>query len=117
LKDSQTSNQGKYRFEPTKSLFVKSAGTNFTAASSQVNQDFWIRYWLQQGAFKPDSECEVANSASCSWQSGKQGTMDALVPEILFHCIVTDKVGFIAALTAEMWKNHPEEYFMMCRLG
>ncbi len=27
--------------------------------------------------------------------------------------IVKDKIGFVAALTAEIWKNHPEEYFAM----
>jgi bicarbonate transport system substrate-binding protein len=27
--------------------------------------------------------------------------------------IVKDKIGFMAALTAEIWKNHPEEYLAM----
>jgi len=28
-----------------------------------------------------------------------------------YHC--QDKIGFMSVLTAEMWKNHPEEYFAM----
>jgi bicarbonate transport system substrate-binding protein len=27
--------------------------------------------------------------------------------------IVKDQIGFLAVLTAEMWKNHPEEYFAL----
>ncbi len=102
-----------------KSLFgqLKSAGTDFTAAYTfpQVNQDFWIRYWLAAGGINPDSEVKLLTvPAAQTVANMKTGTMDAFsTGDPWPFRIVTDKIGFMAALTAEMWKNHPEEYFAM----
>jgi bicarbonate transport system substrate-binding protein len=103
----------------TKSLFgqLKSAGTDFTAAYTfpHVNQDFWLRYWLAAGGINPDSEVKLLTvPAAQTVANMKTGTMDAFsTGDPWPYRIVTDKVGFMAALTAEMWKNHPEEYFAM----
>jgi ABC-type nitrate/sulfonate/bicarbonate transport system substrate-binding protein len=44
----------------------------------------------------------------------KTGTMDAFsTGDPWPYRIVKDKIGFIPALTAEIWKGHPEEYFAM----
>mgnify|MGYP002776771507 CR=1 FL=1 len=44
----------------------------------------------------------------------KTGTIDASsTGDPWPFCLVNDKIGFMTALTAEIWKNHPEEYFAM----
>ncbi|PIG95005.1 CmpA/NrtA family ABC transporter substrate-binding protein [Gloeocapsopsis sp. IPPAS B-1203] len=98
------------------SLFaqLKSAGTQFTAAYTfpQANQDLWIRYWLAAGGIDPDSEVKLLTvPAAQTVANMKTGTMDAFsTGDPWPYRIVTDGIGYMAALTAEMWKNHPEEY-------
>ncbi|MBW4640689.1 MAG: ABC transporter substrate-binding protein [Gloeocapsa sp. UFS-A4-WI-NPMV-4B04] len=102
-----------------KSLFgqLKSAGTDFTAAYTfpQVNQDFWIRYWLAAGGINPDAEVKLLTVPTAQTVANmKTGTMDAFsTGDPWPYRIVKDDIGFMAVLTAEMWKNHPEEYFAM----
>ncbi|OKH28734.1 CmpA/NrtA family ABC transporter substrate-binding protein [Chroogloeocystis siderophila] len=98
------------------SLFaqLKSAGTQFTAAYTfpHANQDLWIRYWLAAGGIDPDSEVKLLTvPAAQTVANMKTGTMDAFsTGDPWPYRIVTDGIGYMAALTAEMWKNHPEEY-------
>ncbi|HEY9804079.1 MAG TPA: CmpA/NrtA family ABC transporter substrate-binding protein [Leptolyngbyaceae cyanobacterium] len=99
-----------------KSLFskLKSSPTPFTAAQTfpGVNQDFWIRYWLAAGGIDPDADIKLLTvPAAQTVANMKTGTMDAFsTGDPWPYRIVKDKIGFLAALTAEMWKNHPEEY-------
>ncbi|MBD1838801.1 ABC transporter substrate-binding protein [Coleofasciculus sp. FACHB-64] len=96
---------------------LKSAKTPFTAAYtfSQVNQDFWIRYWLAGNGIDPDTEVKLIPVPSAQTVANmKTGTMDAFsTGDPWPYRIVKDKIGFISALTAEIWKCHPEEYFAM----
>ncbi len=102
-----------------KGLFdqLKSSKTPFTAAYTfaQVNQDFWIRYWLAAGGVNPDTEVKlIPVPAAQTVANMKTGTMDAFsTGDPWPYRIVNDKIGFMAVLTGEMWKNHPEEYFAM----
>jgi bicarbonate transport system substrate-binding protein len=102
-----------------KSLFsqLKSTNTPFTAAQTfpAVNQDFWIRYWLAAGDIDPDADIKLLTvPAAQTVANMKTGTMDAFsTGDPWPYRIVKDKIGFLAALTAEIWKNHPEEYFAM----
>ncbi|NWF59429.1 MAG: ABC transporter substrate-binding protein [Fischerella sp.] len=102
-----------------KSLFsqLKSTNTPFTAAQTfpAVNQDFWIRYWLAAGGIDPDADIKLLTvPAAQTVANMKTGTMDAFsTGDPWPYRIVKDKIGFLAALTAEIWKNHPEEYFAM----
>jgi len=94
-------------------LSAKSAGTNFTAACPD-NQDFWIATGWQRYQLT-DSEVKLTVPASRPRgkdEKGNDGCFSTGDP--WSYRIVTDKIGFIAALTAEMWKNHPEEYFLRC---
>ena len=99
-----------------KSLFskLKSSPTPFTAAQTfpHVNQDFWIRYWLAAGGIDPDADIKLLTvPAAQTVANMKTGTMDAFsTGDPWPYRIVKDKIGFLAALTAEIWKNHPEEY-------
>lgn len=102
-----------------KNLFgqLKSANTPFTAAYTfaQVNQDFWIRYWLAAGGVDPTTEVKlIPVPAAQTVANMKTGTMDAFsTGDPWPFRIVKDKIGFLAMLTAQMWKNHPEEYFAL----
>jgi len=102
-----------------KSLFskLKASPTPFTAAQTfpHVNQDFWIRYWLAAGGIDPDTDVKLLTVPSAQTVANmKTGTMDAFsTGDPWPYRIVKDKTGFMAALTAEIWKNHPEEYLAM----
>jgi len=96
---------------------LKSTPTPFTAAYTfaHVNQDFWIRYWLAAGGVNPDTEVKlIPVPAAQTVANMKTGTMDAFsTGDPWPYRIVNDKIGFLAVLTGQMWKNHPEEYFAL----
>lgn len=96
---------------------LKASPTPFTAAYTfaKVNQEFWIRYWLAASGINPDTDVKLlAIPAAQTVASMKTGTMDAFsTGDPWPYRIVKDKIGFLAALTAEIWKNHPEEYFAL----
>jgi bicarbonate transport system substrate-binding protein len=107
------------KIDSGKSVFDKlnSAKTPFTAAQTfpAVNQDFWIRYWLAANGINPDTDIKLLTvPAAQTVASMKTGTMDAFsTGDPWPFRIVQDKIGFLATLTAEMWKNHPEEYLAL----
>lgn len=96
---------------------LKGENTPFTAAQTfpKVNQDFWIRYWLAASGIDPDNDIKLLTVPSAQTVANmKTGTMDAFsTGDPWPYRIVKDKIGFLATLTAEMWKNHPEEYLAM----
>jgi bicarbonate transport system substrate-binding protein len=101
-----------------KSLFAElKSSTPFTAAFTfpHVNQDLWIRYWLAAGGINPDTDVKLLTvPAAQTVANMKTGTMDAFsTGDPWPYRLVKDKIGYMAALTAEIWKNHPEEYFAM----
>ncbi|RAM50887.1 MAG: bicarbonate-binding protein [Hapalosiphonaceae cyanobacterium JJU2] len=101
-----------------KSLFTQlKSSTPFTAAFTfpHVNQDLWIRYWLAASGIDPDADVKLLTvPAAQTVANMKTGTMDAFsTGDPWPNRLVRDKIGFMAALTAEIWKNHPEEYFAM----
>lgn len=103
----------------SKALFdqLKSNGQQFTAAYTfpGVNQDFWIRYWLAASGIDPDADVKLLTvPAAQTVANMKTGTMDAFsTGDPWPYRIVKDGVGFIAALTADIWKAHPEEYLAL----
>ncbi len=102
-----------------KALFsgLKSAGTKFKAAYTfpSANQELWIRYWLAANGINPDTDVELLTvPAAQTVANMKTGTMDAFsTGDPWPYRIVKDGIGFMATLTAEIWKNHPEEYLAM----
>ncbi len=98
-----------------KSLFTElKSSAPFTAAFTfpHVNQDLWIRYWLAASGIDPDADVKLLTvPAAQTVANMKTGTMDAFsTGDPWPYRLVKDKIGFMAALTAEIWKNHPEEY-------
>lgn len=96
---------------------TKSEGAKFKAAYTfpKANQEFWIRYWLAANEINPDTDVELLTVPSAQTVANmKTGSMDAFsTGDPWPYRIVKDKVGFIPALTAEIWKAHPEEYLAM----
>ena len=96
---------------------TKSEGAKFKAAFTfpKANQEFWIRYWLAANGVDPDTDIELLTVPSAQTVANmKTGTMDAFsTGDPWPFRIVKEKIGFVSALTAEIWKAHPEEYLAM----
>jgi bicarbonate transport system substrate-binding protein len=96
---------------------LKAAGTPFKAAYTfpRANQDFWIRYWLAAAGINPDTDVDlIAVPAAQTVANMKTGTMDGFsTGDPWPYRIVKDNIGFMSALTSEIWPFHPEEYFAM----
>ncbi|WP_088890965.1 CmpA/NrtA family ABC transporter substrate-binding protein [Leptolyngbya ohadii] len=96
---------------------LKAANTPFTAAYTfpGANQELWIRYWLAAGGINPDTDVKlIAVPPPQTVANMKTGTMDGFsTGDPWPYRIVQENIGFMAALTAQMWKDHPEEYFAM----
>lgn len=94
--------------------FQANQGRKFKAAHTfpNVNQDFWIRYWFAAGGIDPDTDIDLlAVPPAETVQGMRNGTMDAFsTGDPWPYRIVADDIGFMSALTHEMWAFHPEEY-------
>lgn len=94
--------------------FEKAEGRKFKAAHTfpNVNQDFWIRYWFAASGVDPDRDIDLLAVPSAETVQGmRTGTMDAFsTGDPWPYRIVTDGIGYMAALTHQIWKFHPEEY-------
>ncbi|MDB9513310.1 CmpA/NrtA family ABC transporter substrate-binding protein [Kamptonema animale CS-326] len=90
------------------------AGTPFKAAYTfpKVNQDLWIRYWLAASNIDPDTDVSLLTvPAAQTVANMKTGSMDGFSTGDPWPLrIVKEKIGFMSALTAQIWKGHPEEY-------
>ncbi|WP_088890699.1 CmpA/NrtA family ABC transporter substrate-binding protein [Leptolyngbya ohadii] len=97
--------------------FQAANGRRFKAAHTfpNVNQDFWIRYWFAAGGVDPDKDIELLAVPSAETVQGmRNGTMDAFsTGDPWPYRIINEKIGFMSALTAEIWPYHPEEYLAM----
>jgi bicarbonate transport system substrate-binding protein len=96
---------------------LKKDGKPFRAAYTfpKVNQDFWIRYWLAAGGIDPDQEVNLITvPAAQTVANMKTGTMEGFSTGDPWPArIVGEGIGFMAALTSQIWPYHPEEYFAM----
>jgi bicarbonate transport system substrate-binding protein len=94
--------------------FKKKEGRKFRASYTfaKANQDLWIRYWLAASGVNPNTEVELLTvPAPETLQGMKTGTMEAFSTGDPWPSrIVKDDVGYLAALTAQIWKAHPEEF-------
>jgi bicarbonate transport system substrate-binding protein len=103
------------KFDPKLLQTLKANGTPFKAAYTfpRANQEFWLRYWLAANGIDPDQEVELLTvPAAQTVADMKRGAMDAFsTGDPWPFRIVAEKNGFLAALTAELWADHPEEYF------
>lgn len=96
------------------STFQKKEGRRFRATYTfpRANQDIWIRYWLAAAGVNPDRDVELLTvPAPETLQGMKTGTMEAFSTGDPWPSRITnDRLGYLAATTAQIWKAHPEEY-------
>lgn len=96
---------------------LKAKGTPFTAAYTfpAANQELWIRYWLAAAGIDPDNDVKLITVPPAQTVANmKTGTMDGFsTGDPWPYRILAEKIGFMSALTAQIWPNHPEEYFAM----
>jgi bicarbonate transport system substrate-binding protein len=94
--------------------FEDREGRKFRAAYSfpKANQDMWIRYWLAANGVNPDKDVELLTvPAPETLQGMRNGTMEAFSTGDPWPSrIAKQDIGYLAALTAQIWKAHPEEY-------
>jgi bicarbonate transport system substrate-binding protein len=97
--------------------FNQTQGRKFKAAYTfpNANQDFWIRYWFAAGGVDPDKDIDLlAVPPAETVQGMRNGTMDAFsTGDPWPYRIITEDIGFMATLTSEIWKFHPEEYLAL----
>ena len=73
--------------------------------------DLWVRYWLAAGGVNPDTDCSTIVIPPPQMVANmKAGTQDAFcVGEPWNGQLVSQKVGYTATTTSEIWMNHPEK--------
>ena len=73
--------------------------------------DLWIRYWLAAGGIDPDRDVQTIVVPPPQMVANmKVGTMDAFcVGEPWNDQLVNQRIGFTAAVTGELWRDHPEK--------
>lgn len=97
--------------------YEKTKGRKFKAAFTfpNANQDLWIRYWFAANGIDPDKDIDLlAVPPSETVQGMKTGSMDAFsTGDPWPYRIVADNIGFLSALTEQIWQAHPEEYLAL----
>ena len=77
--------------------------------------DLWMRYWLAANGINPNTGADLVVVPPPQMVANMQtGTMDTFcVGEPWNQRLVNKKLGYTAAVTGELWKNHPEKAFSM----
>ncbi|MFK0734854.1 MAG: CmpA/NrtA family ABC transporter substrate-binding protein [Gloeotrichia echinulata IR180] len=77
--------------------------------------DLWIRYWLAAGGIDPNQDVGLEVVPPPQMVANvKSGTVDAFcVGEPWNAQLVSQKLGYTALVTGELWNNHPEKAFTM----
>lgn len=92
---------------------AKSKGTPMTFAMTfpPGTHAMWMRYWLASGGINPDKDVALITIPPPQMVANmKVGKMDGFcVGEPWNARAVTDKIGFTAVNTQDLWKDHPEK--------
>jgi nitrate/nitrite transport system substrate-binding protein len=77
--------------------------------------DLWIRYWMSAGGINPDKDISTIVVPPPQMVANlKVGAMEAFcVGEPWPLQTVNQNIGYMAATTGELWKDHPEKAFSM----
>lgn len=92
---------------------LKSKDTPFTAAFTfpRANQELWIRLWLAGSDINPDDVKLIVVPPAQTVANMQTGIMDGFsTGDPWPYRIAAENIGFMAALTAQLWPDHPEEY-------
>jgi nitrate/nitrite transport system substrate-binding protein len=95
----------------------KAAGNKITMAMTFPGgtHDLWLRYWLAAGGIDPDKDLELITIPPAQMVANmKANTMEAFcVGEPWHDQLISQKLGYTAVSTGQMWMNHPEKSFAM----
>jgi nitrate/nitrite transport system substrate-binding protein len=95
----------------------KAKGKKFKAAVTFPGgtHDLWMRYWLAGNGIDPNVDTDLVVIPPPQMVANMQtGTMDTFcVGEPWNQRLVNKKLGHTAAVTGEIWKDHPEKAFSM----
>ena len=77
--------------------------------------DLWLRYWLAAGGINPAKDLKTITVPPPEMVANvKTGAMEAFcVGEPWNGQLVNQRAGFTAAITGELWKDHPEKALAM----
>ncbi len=77
--------------------------------------DMWVRYWLAAAGIDPEREVSTIVVPPPQMVANMRvGTMDAFcVGEPWNAQLVTQRLGYTALVTGELWKDHPEKVFAL----
>lgn len=77
--------------------------------------DIWVRYWLAAAGIDPDRDVSTIVVPPPQMVANMRvGTMDAFcVGEPWNAQLVTQRLGYTALVTGELWKDHPEKIFAL----
>jgi nitrate/nitrite transport system substrate-binding protein len=77
--------------------------------------DLWMRYWLSANGIDPNAQADLVVVPPPQMVANMQtGTMDTFcVGEPWNQRLVNKKLGYTAAITGELWKDHPEKAFSL----
>ena len=97
--------------------FQKQQGRKFRSAYTfpNANQDIWIRWWYAAGGIDPDKSIELLTvPATETLQGMRNGTMETFSTGDPWPSRISrDDIGYLAALTAQIWPVHPEEFLAL----
>lgn len=84
-------------------------GMTFSIPFDYSMHNFLLRYYLAANGIDPDKDLQVRVKAPADMVANmKAGNLDGfIVAEPFNQRAVYEKVGFIHALTSEIWDNHP----------
>jgi nitrate/nitrite transport system substrate-binding protein len=73
--------------------------------------DVWLRYWLAAGGVNPDKDCETIVIPPPQMVANmRAGTQDAFcVGEPWNAQLISQKLGYSACTSSELWMDHPEK--------
>jgi nitrate/nitrite transport system substrate-binding protein len=95
----------------------RAQGKKFKAAVTFPGgtHDLWMRYWLAANGIDPNKDADLVVIPPPQMVANMQtGTMDTFcVGEPWNQRLVNKKLGHTAAVTGELWKEHPEKAFSM----
>lgn len=101
-----------------KALAAKRAAGNEVRAAMTFpggTHDLWLRYWLAAGGINPNQNVSTITVPPPQMVANMRvGSMDAFCVGAPWNAhLISQKIGYTAVTTGELWHNHPEKAFAM----
>lgn len=115
FKDLKVGLQSKLLKEPVNKAKADKKSLKVAMTFPGGTHDLWMRYWLAAGGINPDQDVILQAVPPPQMVANmKVGTVDAFcVGEPWNAQLVSQKLGYTALSTGELWNDHPEKAFAM----